>query len=113
MKNNILSLLAVALLLTTASCTIDVREDNDQPVNTGGGSTTTGSVLEGTGNLGGEISKDLLIKKGNYTLTGIVKVQPNVTLTIEAGANFTASTADVSGLVILKGGKINAYSKLV
>ena len=108
MKNNILSLLAVALLLTTASCTIDVREDNDQPVNTGGGSTTTGSVLEGTGNLGGEISKDLLIKKGNYTLTGIVKVQPNVTLTIEAGANFTASTADVSGLVILKGGKINA-----
>lgn len=108
MKNNILSLLAVALLLTTTSCTIDIREDNDQPVNSGGVTPTTGSILDGTGNLGGEISKDLLIKKGNYTLTGIVKVQPNVTLTIEPGANFTASTADVSGLVVLKGGKINA-----
>ena len=108
MKNNILSLLAVALLLSTTSCTIDVREDNDQAVNSGGGTSTTGNILDGTGNLGGEISKDLLIKKGNYTLTGIVKVQPNVTLTIEPGANFTASTTDVSGLVILKGGKINA-----
>ena len=50
MKNNILSLLAVALLLSTTSCTIDVREDNDQPVNSGGGTSTTGSILDGTGN---------------------------------------------------------------
>lgn len=108
MKNNILSLLALGLLLSTASCTIDINEDNDAAVSNGGGSSTTGSILDGTGNLSGEISKDLLIKRGNYTLSGIVKVQPGVTITIEAGANFTASTTDVSGLVILKGGKINA-----
>ena len=107
MKNNLLSLFALALLLTTSSCTIDISENNDTPVNTGNTGTTS-SILDGTGNLAGNITKDILIKKGNYTLNGIVKVQPGVTMTIEPGATFTASTANVSGLVILKGGFINA-----
>lgn len=107
MKNNLLSLFALALLLTTSSCTIDISENNDTPVNTGNTGTTS-SILDGTGNLAGNITKDILIKKGNYTLNGIVKVQAGVTMTIEPGATFTASTANVSGLVILKGGIINA-----
>lgn len=107
MKNNLLSLFALALLLSTSSCTIDIAENNDTPVNTGNTGTTS-SILDGTGNLAGNITKDILIKKGNYTLNGIVKVQPGVTMTIEPGATFTASTANVSGLVILKGGFINA-----
>lgn len=107
MKKNILSLLGLTLIISVTSCTIDVREDNDgvaviAPV------TTTGTVLEGTGTLTGELTKDVLVKKGNYTLKGIVKVAPGVTLTIEPGATFTATKSEVSGLVVLKGGKINA-----
>jgi hypothetical protein len=107
MKNNILSLLAAGLLLTTTACTIDIREADDLSTSTSTGSTTA-SVLDGSGTLSGNINKDLLIKAGNYTLSGVVKVQSGVILTIEPGATFTATTADVSGLVILKGGKIEA-----
>ena len=108
MKRNILTLMALSLVLTVTSCTVDIREDNDTPVNTGGNPGTTGNVLDGSGTLSGEITKDLVVKKGNYTLKGIVKVSSGATLTIEPGATFTATTTDVSGLVILKGAKINA-----
>ena len=108
MKKNILTLVSLALVLSVTSCTVDIREDNDTPTNNGGNQQTTGNVMDGTGTLSGEISKDLLIKKGNYILKGIVKVASGATITIEAGANFTATTSDVSGLVILKGAKINA-----
>lgn len=108
MKKNILTLVSLALVLSVTSCMVDIREDNDMPTNTGGNQQTTGNVMDGSGTLTGEISKDLLIKKGNYILKGIVKVGSGATLTIEPGATFTATTSDVSGLVILKGAKINA-----
>ncbi|AMR40018.1 hypothetical protein HZP84_01210 [Elizabethkingia anophelis] len=108
MKKNILTLLSLTFLLSVSSCTIDIREDNDIPTNPTNPGNNNGSVMEGSGNLTGTITKDLLIKKGNYTLTGIVKVSDGVTLTIEAGANFTAATNVESSLVILKGGKIKA-----
>lgn len=108
MKKNILTLVSLALVLSVTSCTVDIRDDNDTPTNNGGNQQTSGNVLDGTVTLSGEISKDLLIKKGNYILKGIVKVGSGATLTIEAGVNFTATTSDVSGLVILKGAKINA-----
>ena len=108
MKKNILTLVALTLVLSATSCTVDIREDNDTPTNNGENQQTPGNVMDGTGTLTGEISKDLLIKKGNYTLKGIVKVGSGATITIEPGAIFTATTSDVSGLVILKGSKINA-----
>ena len=108
MKKNILTLVSLLLVLSATSCTVDIREDNDVPTNNGGNQQTTGNIMDGTGTLSGEISKDLLIKKGNYSLKGIVKVGSGATITIEPGAIFTATTSDVSGLVILKGAKINA-----
>ncbi|QBO57098.1 hypothetical protein [Chryseobacterium salivictor] len=108
MKKNILTLVSLALVLSVTSCTVDIREDNNTPTTNGGNPQTTGNVMDGSGTLSGEISKDLLVKKGNYTLKGIVKVSSGATITIEPGAVFTATTSEVSGLVILKGAKINA-----
>ena len=108
MKRRVLSLLSLTFALTLAlnSCTIEVNDGlGEGTVNTPG---TTESVLSGSGTLSGTISKDLLIKKGNYTLKGIVKITGNATLTIEAGANFTVDTSTNSSLVILQDGKINA-----
>ena len=108
MKKTFLTALSLVLILSVTSCRIDIREDNDMPTNNSGNTAPTGAILDGTGTLTGEISKDLLVKKGNYILKGIVKVNSGTTITIEPGAIFTATTADVSGLVILKGAKINA-----
>lgn len=108
MKKNILSLISLALVLSLTSCTIEINEDND----TGSGTTTgtTGTVLDGTGTLTGTITQNTTVKAGDYTLSGVVKVSDGVTLTIEAGAKFTADTSASGGssLVILQGGKINA-----
>lgn len=108
MKKRFLPLVSLTFVLALAlnSCTIEVNDGlGDGTVTTPG---TTESVLSGTGTLSGTISKDLLIKKGNYTLSGIVKVTGGATLTIEPGANFTVNTSTNSSLVILKDGKINA-----
>lgn len=108
MKKNILTLLSLAFVLSLTSCTIDIREDNDAPTNNTGGGTTTGTVLDGTGTLTGTLTKDVLVKAGDYKLEGVVKVAAGVTLTIQAGAKFTANTAIGSSLVVLQGGKIDA-----
>ena len=109
MKKSVLSLLSLTAVLTLAlnSCTIDVNDGLGEgtTITTPG---TTESVLSGTGTLSGTISKDLLIKKGNYTLDGIVKITNNATITIEAGATFNVVTNKTSGLVILQDGNINA-----
>ncbi|ADQ82805.1 hypothetical protein D1Z97_03005 [Riemerella anatipestifer] len=107
MKKHLLSLCSLALVLSVTSCTIDIREDNDASTSTKI-ENTTGSVMEGSGSLNGTITKDLLIKKGNYTLDGVVKVASGVTLTIEPGAVFTANSSNDTSLVILQGAKINA-----
>jgi len=109
MKRRVLSLLSLTAVLTLAlnSCTIEVNDGlgDGTTVTTPG---TTESVLSGSGTLSGTISKDILIKKGNYTLDGIVKITNNATITIEAGATFNVVTSKTSGLVILQDGKINA-----
>lgn len=113
MKKTFLTLSAFTLVLglTLNSCTIDVNDSlgNGTTTTTPG---TTESVLSGSGTLSGTISKDILIKKGNYTLDGIVKITNNATITIEAGATFNVVTTKTSGLVILQDGKINAVGSV-
>lgn len=106
MKRNLLTLLSLTLLLSVSSCTIEVNDDSGTPAITNPGNTS--GVLPEGGKLSGEITSNLTIKKGNYTLEGIVKVADGATLTIEAGATFTVSTAVTSSLVVLQGGKILA-----
>lgn len=106
MKRNLLTLISLTLLLSLSSCTIEVNDDSGAPTNTNPGNTS--GVLPEGGKLSGEITSNLTIKKGNYTLEGIVKVADGATLTIEAGATFTVSTAVTSSLVVLQGGKILA-----
>ena len=108
MKKNILSLLAIGVLFSINSCTVEINEDNGNNPNGGGGTEIPGNVLNGTGTLSGTITKDLLVKKGNYKLEGIVTIANGATLTIEAGANFTAVSSAGSSLVVLKGAKIKA-----
>jgi hypothetical protein len=109
MKKNLLTLFSLALVLsaTLSSCTIDINDgDNGNGTVTTPG--TTESVLSGSGTLSGTITKDILIKKGNYILDGVVKITSGATITIEAGAVFNAVTTKSSSLVILQDGKINA-----
>lgn len=109
MKKNIFSILSLALALAVTSCTVEVREDADIPVDNGSGSgTTNGSVLSGSGTLSGTLRQNTTVKKGTYTLDGVVKVPEGITLTIEAGATFIAKTTTGSSLVVLQGGKIYA-----
>lgn len=106
MKTHLLTLLSLSLLLSVSSCTIDINERND-----GGTVTTPGTsagVLPEGGKLSGDITTNLTVKKGNYTLEGIVKVADGATLTIEPGATFTVSSTVSSSLVVLQGGKILA-----
>lgn len=109
MKHSFLSLYALSLALTLSSCTVEIREDQDIATqNQNPTPPSSEGIMQGSGTLSGTITKDLLIKKGNYQLEGVVKVTDGVTLTIEAGAKFTANSAMGSSLVILQGAKINA-----
>lgn len=105
MKTNLLTLVSLSLLLSISSCTIDINDGDGGTITAPG--TTAGILPEG-GKLSGDITSNLTIKKGNYTLEGIVKVADGATLTIEAGATFTVSTTVSSSLVVLQGGKILA-----
>ena len=108
MKKNILNLLSLAALFAVTSCTVEIREEAD--INGGGTGTggTTGAILSGTGTLTGTLKQNTVVKKGTYTLEGIVKVPEGISLTIEPGATFTAKTSVGSSLVVLQGGKIYA-----
>lgn len=108
MKKTIFSTLALSALslVSVVSCTLEIRENSSSTLETS--ASTTGNILNGTGTLSGTLKNDIIIKKGNYTLEGIVKVPAGVTLTIEAGATFTAKSSVASSLVVLQGGKIIA-----
>lgn len=57
------------------------------------------------GEITGDITANRTLAYGNYTLKGMVKIQPGVTLTIEKGSTFTADKSNgENGLVVLKGG---------
>lgn len=92
MKKSFFTLLLFAGLF--ASCT---SNDDDEV------STPTPQTGEITGN----ITSDKTYAMGNYTLKGIVKVQPGVTLTFDAGSTITCdiATGD-NALVVLNGGKL-------
>lgn len=108
MKKKFLPLaLALVVGLGVTSCTVEINDDIDNPTTVVHPGTTEG-VLSGTGTLTGTIAKDLLIKKGNYTLDGLVKVTNGATITIEAGAVFNVVTNKTSALIILNDGLINA-----
>lgn len=94
MKKLILSLSVLSLLF--ASCT----EDNDETV-----ATPKAPV---TGEITGDITTNRDFVLGTYTLKGIVKIKPGVTVTIEAGSKITATLADgtVDALVVENGGKL-------
>ncbi|MBW8523993.1 hypothetical protein K0U91_01970 [Chryseobacterium chendengshani] len=106
MKTNLLTLLSLTLLLSVSSCTIEVNDGMDGGVVTAPGATS--GILPDGSKLPNVITGNLTVKKGNYTLEGVVKVADGATLTIEAGANFIASTATTTSLVILQGGKLIA-----
>ncbi|RZJ83782.1 MAG: hypothetical protein EOO20_22185 [Chryseobacterium sp.] len=108
MKKQFLTLFALSIIVTSVtSCSIDINDglgDTTETTTPG----TTENVLSGSGTLSGTITKDLLIKKGTYTLDGIVKITNNATITIEAGATFNVVTNKTSSLVVLQDGNINA-----
>lgn len=104
MKKSILkTFLSLALITGFISCSSDeldpvtVEENAD---------VLQGSVLQG------DITKDLLVKTGNYNLKGAVSVKNGATLTIEKGSTFTVSAADqaagVNLIFVEQGGKIIA-----
>ncbi|CAN5389163.1 hypothetical protein BH23BAC2_BH23BAC2_15210 [soil metagenome] len=69
------------------------------------------AVLQGNV-LQGDITKDLLVKTGNYNLKGAVSVKNGATLTIEKGTTFTVTSADqaagINLLFVEQGGKLIA-----
>lgn len=107
MKRKALSLCSLVLVASLAltSCTIEVNDGlgGENPTVT---PQPTDGILPQGGTLEGTYTKDLLVKKGNYNIKGVVKIAAGVTLTIEPGAVFTAQSS--SSLVILQDGKINA-----
>lgn len=61
------------------------------------------------GEISGDITANRTLAYGNYTVKGMVKIQPGVTLTIEKGSTFTADKSNgEDGLVVLKGGVLIA-----
>ncbi|MEO8516329.1 MAG: hypothetical protein ABI426_06275, partial [Flavobacterium sp.] len=92
MKKLILSLTFLGLLATGCS-------SNDDE-----GTTPTGPA---TGEITGPITANTNYVYGTYTLKGIVKINPGVTVTFDAGSTITCDkTTGDNALVVLNGGKL-------
>lgn len=95
--------LVAAFAMTFASCSSD--DSGKDPIIPGP------DVIEGTV-LTGDITSDLLMPKGNYTLRGAVRVKDGATLTIEAGSKITVTVADQAAgtnvLLVEQGAKLMA-----
>lgn len=107
MKINFLKFtLLAALIVGFTSCSSD--DDLSPTPEPGPGND---GVLEGTV-LEGEITEDLLVEAGNYTLKGSVVVKDGATLTIEAGTTLTVTKEDqasgINLLMVEQGGKLMA-----
>ncbi|OYX83003.1 MAG: hypothetical protein B7Y83_12960, partial [Flavobacteriales bacterium 32-34-25] len=100
MKTTILKAFALATLVLTVGCS----SNDDEP-------TVTVPNLEGNV-LQGDITSDLNIPAGNYSLKGTVTVKDEATLTIQPGVTFTVSTADQAAgtnyLLVEQGGTLIA-----
>jgi len=67
----------------------------------------TTPIIPQVGEISGNITANKTYAYGNYTLMGIVKVNPGVTLTIDAGSTITCDKANGdNALVVLNGGKL-------
>lgn len=101
MKTTFLKSLALLAVIFTVGCS-----DDDETV-----PTTNGNNLQGT-ELSGDITQDLNVPAGNYTLVGAVRVKSGATLTIEPGTKFTVTALDEAAgdnyLQIEQGGKVVA-----
>lgn len=109
MKKTLLkTIVALALLTGFNSCS---SGDDLDPVVVNPEPEETDGVLEGTV-LTGDITEDLLVRTGNYSLRGAVSVKAGATLTIEPGTTFSVTAADqaagVNLLFVEQGGKIMA-----
>lgn len=92
MKKFILSLAFLSLLATGCSSNDDA------------GTTPTGPA---TGEITGPITTNTNYVYGTYTLKGIVKINPGVTVTFDAGSTITCDkTTGDNALVVLNGGKL-------
>jgi hypothetical protein len=94
MKKSVLSLSLIALL---ASCS-----SSDE------GTTTPIIKVPVEGTITGNITTNTTYAYGNYTLDGIVEIQPGVTVTFDAGSKITCdkTVALSNALVVLNGGKL-------
>lgn len=101
------TIFALALITGFNSCSSG--DDLDPVVDDGPGGS--GGVLQGTV-LTGDITEDLLVQTGNYTLKGAVSIKSGATLTIQPGTTFTVTAADqaagINLLFVEQGGKILA-----
>jgi hypothetical protein len=100
MKTNFLKVLAISVAYFAIGCSSD-DEETTTPVN-----NLSGTVLQG------QITANLNVPTGNYSLKGVVVVKSGATLTIQPGTTFTVSAADQATgsnyLQIEQGGKIIA-----
>src|SRR5690606_37558198 len=102
MKTNFLKFSLIATIcLGFVSCGDDDLSTDDGP---DGPDVIVGTVLQGN------ITQDLLVPTGNYTLKGAVVVKDGATLTIEEGSTFTVTAADqaagINLLIVEQGGKL-------
>jgi len=99
MKTNLLKLVALLALTFTIGCSSDDSNGTSVP-------NLEGTILQGN------ITTNLNVPAGNYTLKGVVSVKSGATLTIAPGSTFTVSTADqalgANYLQIEQGGKLIA-----
>ena len=100
MKTNSLKVLAISIAFFAIGCSSD-DEATTAPMN-----NLSGTVLQG------QITTDLNVPTGNYSLKGVVVVKAGATLTIQPGTTFSVSVADQSTganyLQIEQGAKIVA-----
>lgn len=106
MKNQFLkSIFILSILFGITACGGDDDQVivDDNPVDEG--------VIQGT-EITGDITEDLFVPKGEYTLKGSVFVKDGATLTIEKGSTITVTAADqaagVNLIIVERGGKIIA-----
>lgn len=93
MKKLVLSLSILAALFT--SCSDDEKND-PKP------------VPPATGVISGDITTDVVLALGNYTINGTAKIKASGSLTIAAGSTITASFADgtADALLVENGGQL-------
>ncbi|AIN73265.1 hypothetical protein O8E88_001414 [Flavobacterium psychrophilum] len=97
MKKLIFSLSIIALIFTGCS------SNNDDPI------AIPVAAAPASGTITGTIASNITYAYGNYTLVGIVKINPGVTVTFDAGSTITCdkTVAVDNALVVLNGGKLN------